>query len=525
MSNPSTPTANISPKSLTATPKLQTASRRIEHENIHPLAQDDHQQQRPASSRTTSFGQSNPTPHQRKHDTTGEGSSLHSRPEEDVSGRRPKKRIRRTRSVNMMGERPSSSSDSSSQSGMADNETEAERSQQSELSAPATAPPKKKRTRTLTTPHQSSVLHALLAQSRFPTTAMREEVGRQIGLSARKVQIWFQNQRQKARRPQGETTAPLTRPPQFGPFPSAPTSVPPTTSSFLAAHPDDPTLTDQSPDAGPSGSRASGALDLDPGLSGPGMPGWRSGSHHRPGSAEDWESSTREPADHEPASVMPQYRTSYGAEETRGLREAALPSMRSLVPRPHHLQDDDQPPEPGFSRILPPLNFSASDSRSTDPYVSPTSYLPSHSRNPNANSMLPFSSTSHRTFDLAGSGRAAIPPPFALQPPPQWDPQSFTPYTRPEFASWSDRPGRSQSARGSFSAVGAHDRSTPNISRGSHYFPSTEQRIPSSRPRPFDPLHDIITSSGGQTAPDFPSLSPPRGGGHEESDDEVQDHH
>ncbi|KAH9018207.1 hypothetical protein EDB83DRAFT_2320959 [Lactarius deliciosus] len=55
---------------------------------------------------------------------------------------------------------------------------------------PAQPPPaKKKRTRTLTTPHQSAVLHALLAQSRFPTTAMREEVGRSIGLSARKVQV------------------------------------------------------------------------------------------------------------------------------------------------------------------------------------------------------------------------------------------------------------------------------------------------------------------------------------------------
>ncbi|KAL4068834.1 hypothetical protein V8B97DRAFT_753591 [Scleroderma yunnanense] len=61
-------------------------------------------------------------------------------------------------------------------------------------------PPKKKRTRTLTTPHQAAVLHALFAKTRYPTTAIREEVGRQIGLSARKVQIWFQNQRQKARR-------------------------------------------------------------------------------------------------------------------------------------------------------------------------------------------------------------------------------------------------------------------------------------------------------------------------------------
>ncbi|KAH0580708.1 hypothetical protein H2248_002193 [Termitomyces sp. 'cryptogamus'] len=54
---------------------------------------------------------------------------------------------------------------------------------------PAAPLPKKKRTRTLTTPHQAAVLHALLAKSRFPNTAVREEVGRSIGLSARKVQV------------------------------------------------------------------------------------------------------------------------------------------------------------------------------------------------------------------------------------------------------------------------------------------------------------------------------------------------
>ncbi|KAI5998529.1 hypothetical protein F5J12DRAFT_895457 [Pisolithus orientalis] len=89
-------------------------------------------------------------------------------------------------------ERASSSSESShSHSGMVGDEIEPERSQQFEISSTAHAepPPKKKRTRTLTTPHQSAVLHALLAKSRFPTTAMREEVGRQIGLSARKVQV------------------------------------------------------------------------------------------------------------------------------------------------------------------------------------------------------------------------------------------------------------------------------------------------------------------------------------------------
>ncbi|GJJ14420.1 hypothetical protein Clacol_008684 [Clathrus columnatus] len=89
--------------------------------------------------------------------------------------------------------------------------------------SPQTSTGKKKRTRTLTTPYQSAVLHALLAQSRFPTTAMREEVGRSIGLSARKVQ----NQRQKARKPrtqgQGQERAgSLLDSPQsqtqFGPF-------------------------------------------------------------------------------------------------------------------------------------------------------------------------------------------------------------------------------------------------------------------------------------------------------------------
>ncbi|KAJ7111876.1 kinase-like domain-containing protein [Mycena epipterygia] len=64
-----------------------------------------------------------------------------------------------------------------------------------EMGLPSELPLKKMRTDTLITPVQSAVLHALLAQSRFPTIAMREEVGRSIGMSARRVQIWFQKQR------------------------------------------------------------------------------------------------------------------------------------------------------------------------------------------------------------------------------------------------------------------------------------------------------------------------------------------
>ncbi|GAA5936990.1 hypothetical protein JCM1841_003405 [Sporobolomyces salmonicolor] len=65
---------------------------------------------------------------------------------------------------------------------------------------PGTKEPAKKRSRTLTTPAQTAVLNALLAKTRFPSTETREEVGAQIGMSARRVQIWFQNRRQSQKR-------------------------------------------------------------------------------------------------------------------------------------------------------------------------------------------------------------------------------------------------------------------------------------------------------------------------------------
>ncbi|KAG8793673.1 hypothetical protein FRC12_002011 [Ceratobasidium sp. 428] len=50
-------------------------------------------------------------------------------------------------------------------------------------------PAPKKRTRTLMTPDQLTALHRLLSMTRFPTTEQREQCGREIGLSARRVQV------------------------------------------------------------------------------------------------------------------------------------------------------------------------------------------------------------------------------------------------------------------------------------------------------------------------------------------------
>ncbi|KLO10361.1 homeobox-domain-containing protein [Schizopora paradoxa] len=64
----------------------------------------------------------------------------------------------------------------------------------------AEAQQRKKRTRQLTTPAQAAELHKLYLATRFPSTQMREELAERIGMTPRQVQIWFQNQRQKAKK-------------------------------------------------------------------------------------------------------------------------------------------------------------------------------------------------------------------------------------------------------------------------------------------------------------------------------------
>lgn len=54
--------------------------------------------------------------------------------------------------------------------------------------------------RNMMTKHQSTLLHQLWEETYFPTTDQRAEVARAADLSARQVQVWFQNQRQKQRR-------------------------------------------------------------------------------------------------------------------------------------------------------------------------------------------------------------------------------------------------------------------------------------------------------------------------------------
>ncbi|KAL4261088.1 Homeobox domain-containing protein [Pleurotus pulmonarius] len=265
------------------------------------------------------------------------------------------------------------------------------------------APVRKKRTRTLTTPHQSSVLHALLAQSRFPTTAMREEVGRAIGLSARKVQIWFQNQRQKARRPRSQSDAPPAQPAQYEPYSNVP-------ERFLY-NPEATFVTS-------SQGRASG------------MPPHRSDTHARL-PAPLGEPELRVP--HEYGWPMTQRSAMDNPYPHLHVTRPPTPGSSTSRPRPDSMSQ-------GFSRTLPPLTSRAPPMSSAYMPSSRTSVLPpmTHSAPPTAVASEYRGSASpdvDRFQDYQVRGGMSIPPPFTLQPPPQWDPSALAP--RPSTSSWS----------------------------------------------------------------------------------------
>lgn len=57
----------------------------------------------------------------------------------------------------------------------------------------------RKRSRTVLTPFQTRYLQSVLEKTYFPTQIQRDEISRAINVPSRTVQIWFQNQRQKAK--------------------------------------------------------------------------------------------------------------------------------------------------------------------------------------------------------------------------------------------------------------------------------------------------------------------------------------
>jgi hypothetical protein len=256
-----------------------------------------------------------------------------------------------------------------------------------------------------------------------------------------------QNQRQKARRPRSQSDTPLTRPPQYGPFPNAPGSAP---TGFHADESDQgpgswgpgpPTsgITNQKPDqlvfGGYPPSRAYlGSVESTSQLLGPGMPGQdlRAGISSR-GRDLHMHSPELGPYTHSRSFTSRLYPHSRSPSNIYPLRTS----------RPTSAQTTSSMQNPDFSRTLPPLIF---DSQIRGSFSAPGSRSFSHSM-PTTTSPLAFNNSplespfAHHPPEQAVRPSLDIPPPFTLQPPPQWD----TSASRPQRSSWS-RPG-SRSAR------------------------------------------------------------------------------
>ncbi|KAG6848405.1 hypothetical protein H0H93_000475 [Arthromyces matolae] len=353
--------------------------------------------------------------------------------------------------------------------------------QHSDGPEPSVPPPKKKRTRTLTTPHQAAVLHALLAKSRFPNTAMREEVGRSIGLSARKVQIWFQNQRQKARRPRSQGDAPLQKSPQFGAFPGG--SEAPTFGSSLPFEPEysPTTSTSHSIPGHPTSSRgyysseaSSEGTESSSLLSGPGMPGTEPSSELTYGGQQ----------------VMPS-RPSTAYEVTPHYRDSRHHSMRrSPSPgrfyRPAH--DETQRFTHDPSRTLAPLVFPpVLPSRTNFPVPGPSTAPPprpatatTYTAYSRGQSLSPIVNTfAYQHPESAPSTSATFPPPYAVQPQPQWSADSFESTLRSTSHTQSWAPRSMGSGGGSITPPASSEG--PGIPP---MRPRTEPHTMSAEPRP-----------------------------------------
>ncbi|KAF8716649.1 Homeodomain, partial [Rhizoctonia solani] len=265
-------------------------------------------------------------------------------------------------------------------------------------------PAPKKRTRTLMTPDQLTALHRLLSQTRFPTTEQREQCGREIGLSARRVQVWFQNQRQKSKAQQqassggGGSRQPLT-PQTSGPY---------RVFNYNSAYYDPPHPRPYtSPHPYTYGESRHPAVDTSPLL----RRTQRLSSHRRGSSSLSYNALHGESSYEYPSGAYPP--PQYAPPEPEYTRSPA-----SYYDRSFHSPSHVRSPVPASSvsredTTLPPIwpDNERSREESSGPILSPTtSTHPAPARRP---SLLP----------------TGLPPPQPLEPTPIWN----HPHTNPRY--------------------------------------------------------------------------------------------
>lgn len=248
------------------------------------------------------------------------------------------------------------------------------------------------------TPDQLTALHRLLSQTRFPTTEQREQCGREIGLSARRVQVWFQNQRQKSKAQQQANAAGGSRPtlaPQTGPY---------RVFNYSSSYYEPPARPYTSPQLRTYGE-PSHSIETSPVL----RRSQRLGHHRRGNSSLTYIAPPPSRYEYASASYPPPY---YAAAEPEFSHSPATHYERYQSPPRVHS------PEPSSTLrgdTLPPIW----------PENEPTSYAESPVPRP---SLSPVASTSSlpRRPSLLPTG---LPPPQPLEPAPLWN----HPHTNPRY--------------------------------------------------------------------------------------------
>ncbi|KAF9484622.1 hypothetical protein BDN70DRAFT_108222 [Pholiota conissans] len=370
---------------------------------------------------------------------------------------------------------------------------------------------------------------------------MREEVGRSIGLSARKVQIWFQNQRQKSRRPRSQSDTPSNRPPQYGPFPTVSESA---SHHMSSTHAYEEHALGRVPYAHQQ-QHQQPAPQVSPRLLGPGMPGVSRYPPHaapaeqppppyRLGPASMSSQSLAAPsafsahrAIHRALSPPP-YRSprmyshpgtrpatsqpTASTSTTMSYRDfdpsRTLPPLVSTRPRSSSHHYGPPPPSSSSSRLLHSSGSAGSSSAHAFPGVGgsaafPPLHAPHHAH---PRSLSPEPMFAHQPPEPSPRPLLHLPPPFTLEPSPQWDEAAYSAVPRPSSSVWS-RPssrstrGRSASPVASRHHLGAASEASPAYYSGSsdhlaHAPAPTSPRPMSSAPAITPPTASSRAAAG-----------------------------
>lgn len=264
-------------------------------------------------------------------------------------------------------------------------------------------------------------------------------------------------------------------------------------------------------------------------LLGPGMPGLGPAIYPPPHTYQPQPVASTSARPIEPR--FPSIHTSHRSESPqyyRAHRVPSLPSVRYSTSQSSNWHQRDP------ARTLPPLVPSSSYSaRRAHP---PSPYMSSRLAHGPPRPISPESRFAHISPEITNRPSITLPPPFAMQPTPQWNQTSFQSVPRRISSPWSRRDSRSTTERSSTSTVTSRRErimgdSMMDPSEGRHRSehtappPSSHFTPPSSsaslsRPGRYDPVRATFVT---RSTPTLPRVISPAHQSDQDHEEEIHD--